>query len=472
MAKKLINKDNLLASLPKEWPDNLLPEIQHQIKISKHKVVVLDDDPTGTQTVHNLPILTEWSVETLSRELVSDLVAFYILTNTRSMPLSKAQSLNTEIGHNLIEAAYLVNREFVVVSRSDSTLRGHFPGEVKALADALEQDFDAWLIIPFFLEGGRYTIDDIHYVADGEWLVPASETEFARDPTFSYAKSNLRQWVEEKTAGLISWDSVTSISIEELRYGGPKRVAKYLSNLTRGRICVVNAASMRDLEVFTSGLLIAEACGQQFLYRTAASFVQVRAGLSSQSLLTQADLGLPKSGGGLIVVGSYVPRTTNQVNAILASSSIVSIEVNVETLLDNEHQENEIKRVAHQADQALGCNHDTLIYTSRKLVTGENVKSNISVGQRISESLVSIVRMISTRPRYFIAKGGITSSDVATRGLDVKRAFVMGQILPGVPVWELGSESRYPGLAYIVFPGNVGSSRALTELVAILKLAP
>ena len=217
MSKKLINKDNLLASLPKEWPDNLLPEIQYQIKISRHKVVVLDDDPTGTQTVHNLPILTEWSVETLSRELSSDLVAFYILTNTRSMPLPKAQSLNTEIGHNLIEAASLVNREFVVVSRSDSTLRGHFPGEVKALADALKQDFDAWLIIPFFLEGGRYTIDDIHYVADGEWLVPASETEFARDPTFSYTKSNLRQWVEEKTAGLISWDSVTSISLEELR---------------------------------------------------------------------------------------------------------------------------------------------------------------------------------------------------------------------------------------------------------------
>jgi uncharacterized protein YgbK (DUF1537 family) len=65
-----------------------------------------------------------------------------------------------------------------------------------------------------------------------------------------------------------------------------------------------------------------------------------------------------------------------------------------------------------------------------------------------------------------IAKGGITSSDVATQALNVSRAVVMGQLLPGVPVWQLGAESRYPGLAYVVFPGNVGRSKSLLEAVA------
>ena len=38
------------------------------------------------------------------------------------------------------------------------------------------------------------------------------------------------------------------------------------------------------MEVFVRGLLAAEAAGKRFLYRTAASFVQVRAGIEPRSL--------------------------------------------------------------------------------------------------------------------------------------------------------------------------------------------
>lgn len=168
-------KEDFLASLPDEWPEDVLPEIQRQVKASRRKVVVLDDDPTGTQTIHGIPVLTEWSVDALRAELSNDLPAFYLLTNSRSLPLAEAEAMNAKIGRNLVEAGRQAGREFAVVSRSDSTLRGHFPGEVSALSVALEGDFDAWLIIPFFLEGGRYTINDIHYVAEGKWLVPAGE---------------------------------------------------------------------------------------------------------------------------------------------------------------------------------------------------------------------------------------------------------------------------------------------------------
>ena len=79
------------------------------------------------------------------------------------------------------------------------------------------------------------------------------------------------------------------------------------------------------------------------------------------------------------------------------------------------------------------------------------------------------MQRIQIAPRYILAKGGITSSDIATRALNVKKAMVLGQILPGVPVWKLGAESRFPNLAYIVFPGNVGDDRALIAVVRQLK---
>jgi uncharacterized protein YgbK (DUF1537 family) len=447
----------------------LRAQIQKQVKDTQCKVVVLDDDPTGTQTVHGIPVLTEWPVETLQKELENDLPAFYLLTNSRSFTPLQARSMNAVIGRNLVQAAQRANRQFVAVSRSDSTLRGHFPGEVEALARALGQSFDGWIIIPFFLEGGRYTVGDIHYVHEGGWLVPAGETEYARDSTFGYRSSNLRHWVEEKTEGRISSGDVASISIEDLRQGGPDRVRERLLGITDGKICVVNAIGYRDLDVFVRGLLAAEAQGRRFIYRTAASFVQVRAGLFPRPLLTCSDLDIPESGGGLIVVGSYVPKTTTQITTLLSLPEITSLQVNVEALLDESRRQDAIEHIAQSAERGLRNERTVVIYTSRELVTGTDPESNLSIGSRVSDGLVAILGLISTRPRYLIAKGGITSSDVATKGLGVKRALVLGQILPGVPVWQLGPESKYPSMPYIVFPGNVGGPGALAEAVNILK---
>jgi len=119
-------------------------------------------------------------------------------------------------------------------------------------------------------------------------------------------------------------------------------------------------------------------------------------------------------------------------------------------------------------DKALLRGEHVMVYTSRQLITGKDAESNLSIGQKISASLAAIVQGISTRPRYLLAKGGITSSDVATQGLGVKRALVLGQIQPGVLVWQLGPECRHPGLAYIVFPGNVGGPKALVQIVNAL----
>lgn len=459
----------VLNSLPPVWPDDPRPAMRAARQALPEKVVVLDDDPTGTQTVHGVPVLTEWSVEALRQEFTNELSAVYLLTNSRSLSLPQAQALNTTIGEHIRQAASVTSRRCVVVSRSDSTLRGHFPGEVEALAEALAQDFDAWLLIPFFQEGGRYTIGNVHYVAEGDSLVPAAETEFARDAVFGYRASDLRDWVEEKTAGRIPAHTVAAISLEDLRRGGPTQVTTRLMALPHGSICIVNAASQRDLEVLTQGLLTAEARGKRFLYRTAASFVAVRADITPRPLLTAADMGLAEARGGLVIVGSYVPRSSSQLEALHSQSGVQSVEVHVPALLDTTQRDAEITRVCHAIEHGLRQGQDVVVFTSRMLVTGADAHSNLSIGQHISAGLVAIVHGLTRRPRYLLAKGGITSSDIATQGLGVKRALVLGQIFPGVPVWQLGPETRYPGMSYIVFPGNVGGPNALAEVVTALR---
>ncbi|MBN1314541.1 MAG: hypothetical protein JXA42_03705 [Anaerolineales bacterium] len=464
-----INKDSLLVNYPPEWPQDLRPEIHRLVQSSSQKVAVLDDDPTGTQTVHGVNVLTEWSADILQAELESDRPAFYLLTNSRALPAGEAETMNAEIGRLLTTASEACGQPFVVVSRSDSTLRGHFPAEIDALSGALGGCFDGWIVVPFFPEGGRYTLDDIHYVDEGGWLVPVGETAFARDSAFGFHSSNLTRWVEEKTAGRVLAKDVLSVSLDSIRHGGPAQVFRQLSDLTDGRVCVVNAVTSRDLEVFVMGLLEAEAQGKRFLYRTAASFVQVRAGLSARSLVTRDELELGGATGGLVAVGSYVPKTTRQVEVLLEQQGIVSAEIRVPDLLDKNRRNQEIDRVVLVTEDALQQGCDVVIYTSRKLVTVDDPQISLSIGSKVSSGLIEILRKVETRPRYLIAKGGITSSDVATKALNVKRAMVRGQVLPGVPIWELGPESRYPGMPYVVFPGNVGGPGAVAQVVESLR---
>ncbi|HXF61508.1 MAG TPA: four-carbon acid sugar kinase family protein [Caldilineaceae bacterium] len=464
MSEAVLDLETALASLPAPWPEDLLPAIRAQLAESRRKLVVLDDDPTGTQTVHQTPVLTTWTVDALAAELAAPGPVFYVLTNSRSLPLQDAQALNAEIGQNLAAAARAAQRDFGVVSRSDSTLRGHYPGEVEALTQALGMRVDATLLIPFFLEGGRYTLNNIHYVAEGDRLTPAAQTPFAQDAAFGYRASYLPAWVEEKTGGQVPADAVATISLSDLRQGGPDVVCAQLMALQDNTVCVVNAAALRDLEVLVAALLRAEAAGKRFLYRTAASFVQVRAGLAARPLLTAGELGLAGEGGALFVVGSYVPKTTGQVNALLAQPGLLHVEVDVPALLDQDRRAGEIARARVQAATALAAGQDVVLATSRTLVTGADAASSLAIGQQVSAALVEIVGGLGTAPRYLVAKGGITASDIATKALGIRRALVLGQILPGVPVWQTGPECRFPGLAYVVFPGNVGGADALVEV--------
>jgi uncharacterized protein YgbK (DUF1537 family) len=244
-----VARDDLFRQLPSSQDINHAVVLRDLIRKSDRKVMVLDDDPTGTQTVHDIPVVTRWSVRHLAHELTDPAPASYVLTNSRSLPADQAVALNREIGKNLREARGLTGRDFTLISRSDSTLRGHFPEELDALSAGLQETFDSWVV-----------------------------------------------------------------------------------------------------------------------------------------------------------------------------------------------------------------------YTSRVLFGG-GAKESLLIGQTVSQAIVDLVRSILVRPRLLIAKGGITSSDVATKGCGVERATVLGQVLPGVPVWRCGPESRLHDLPLVVFPGNVGDVDALTTLI-------
>jgi uncharacterized protein YgbK (DUF1537 family) len=262
----------------------------------------------------------------------------------------------------------------------------------------------------------------------------------------------------------VSPERIASLSIADIRGGGPERAAERLSALGPGDHCVVNAASYRDLEVVVAGLLSAEAAGRRFVCRTAASFVRVRAGIPPGALLQAEDMTFPGTRGGLFVVGSHVPKSSEQLAALRDCRGVLGVELAVENLLREDRRAREIRRAADAVNRELAAGGDVALFTSRRLVGAGDAAASLEIGRKVSDGLVAVVRDLRSRPRYLVAKGGITSSDVATRGLGVRRAVVLGQVLPGVPVWRLGEEARYPGMAYVVFPGNVGGASALADI--------
>ncbi|OOF95478.1 hypothetical protein ASPCADRAFT_397174 [Aspergillus carbonarius ITEM 5010] len=473
----VVQRESALAQLPPESTIDAQNQIAELLaRSSLSRLVVLDDDPTGTQTCHDIAVLTVWDIPTLLEELQqTSTPGFFILTNSRALPPIEAEKLIRTICENVLQAATLAGQTVDIVLRGDSTLRGHFPLE----ADVTQSVFglaDAIVLAPFFFQGGRLTIDNVHYVAEGENLVPAGATQFARDATFGYKSSNLRDYVLEKAPGRFTPEHIHSITIEDIRTGGPDTVCDKLLTIPKGGVVIVNAAAESDMHVFVAGLLQVEGKAKHYLCRTGAAFVSTSLGIRSQPPLTAQDLSLPapRQTGALIVAGSYVPKTTAQLKVLTdrrgpsGSNTLAIIELSVEELITSTDQsESVISRVMKEVESHLLLGTDTLVMTSRRLITGHDELSSLAIGSKVAEALVEVLRRVEVRPRYIIAKGGITSSDAATKGLNIKRAMIIGQAAPGVPIWRCDEPtSRHAGVPFVVFPGNVGGEETLCELVA------
>jgi uncharacterized protein YgbK (DUF1537 family) len=487
-------KERPLTEFLTEYPETNAEETQKaedliaaEVRKNSRKIIVLDDDPTGVQTVHGIPVYTGWTAEDIEAGFDEPGALFFILTNSRGMTAAETAAVHGEIGKTIARTAQKKPRDFIIISRSDSTLRGHYPLETQTLRQTIAaetgHDFDGELICPFFVEGGRYTAGNIHYVKTGDMLVPAAQTEFAKDKTFGYRHSDLTEWVEEKTAGAaihtpraFAASSVTVISLEDLRRGGIEKVTAILNGVQGFGKVILNALDYSDIKIACAALYRALNGGKRFMIRSGAAIPKVLGGISDRPLLTRAELvgadKAPHGGrGGLIVIGSHVHKTTKQLEALLTKKNITALEFNTHLVMNDAEFTGEIRRVQRLCDEALDAGQTTVIYTCRQrfdLNTG-NKEDELRVAVKIAAAVTSFVSNLKDKPRFIIAKGGITSSEIGTIALKVKKALVLGQVLPGVPVWLTGSESRFPNTPYIIFPGNVGEEDSLKKIVDTLE---
>jgi len=448
--------------LPDELATPFLEEIKQSCKSQNIKIVVLDDDPTGTQTVYNIPVITNWSEELITQTLYESAQGFFILTNTRSLPEAEAIRINIQIAERLKKAAEKINCDIILISRGDSTLRGHFPAEILALEEGGKSIYDGYILMPYFREGSRYTIDNIHYLLEDEQLVPVAHTPFAKDPVFGYSSSDLTHYIEEKTNKKINHLQVNVISLSQLNTGITE-TENELDKLGKGQYVIVNATCAYHAAVFALALIRQIKKRKRYLVRCSASLVQALFGIDKLKILTAASLNTGSSTGGLIASGSFVSKSTEQLEHLIANTDIIPVEANAEYILNNEPGDY-INRISETIDKNLSIGKSVVLYTSRKLITGIDTGSGIKIGNRISDAIVCIVKQIKCKPRFIIAKGGITSSDIATKSLNIQKAIVAGQLLPGIPVWIQGVEAKFPGMPYIIFPGNVGTADYMTIL--------
>jgi uncharacterized protein YgbK (DUF1537 family) len=482
----MVTLTELVAHLPPAPVEaSLFPAIQRAVAASKRKLVVIDDDPTGTQTVSDVELLTTWDAPMLASVLQQDARLFFLLTNSRSLPEADAVEINQRTAQQLMGAMEATRTDVVVASRSDSTLRGHYPAEIFALERGMSSPgvgrFDGHLVVPAFFEGGRYTIGDTHYVATpsagSDMLQPASETPFARDSVFGYGTAYLPAWIAEKSGGHWRAEQVMSIGLELIRREGPEAVAAALQTVHSGTPVVINAAGYGDLAVVVLGLLQAEAAGKRFLYRTAASFVRLRGVVAVRPLLTKEEIvgASPATGhGGLVIVGSYIPGSSAQLEILLHQPGVNGIELPVEQVLRDAAEARTVSRaVGKQLEAAIKAGRVGVLYTSRHVIKSTAPSANLKIQRTVSHALVTALHEVTSSPRFIIAKGGITSHDVAQKGLGAARALILGQLFPGVPVWRLehGPQSRFAGVPYVVFPGNVGGPESLAQAVEVLNHA-
>lgn len=443
---------------------------------SPRRLLVLDDDPTGSQCVSNVQVAFEEDVALIAATLEKPGSTCFVLTNTRALDEAEAVAKNRRILAGILTKQGAEGLH--LVSRSDSTLRGHVIAEPNALADTLAEagiHTDAFLFCPAMIEAGRFTEDNVHYAVIDGHPVRVEDTDFARDATFGYKNSDLTAFLEEKSGGGIAAADVITLSLTDIREGGVETVKQKLAGASNRQWVVINATDYSDMEVVAEAVTQLEADGKVFITRCGPSFVRSLAGQQGTNVLTSENITLDddRLPHGLLIVGSHVGLTTAQLSEVQDSSGLAEFELRVDKLLDPATRADHLNEMVEAVRTGLKTN-DCVVYTSRTLISTDDPTESLAIARSVSDAVVEVVQRVrSVRPAWVIAKGGITSHEVANKGLGIRLATAEGQFFPGqISLFTpQDAPAEVLGAPYIVFPGNVGGRTALAEVVARLKNA-
>lgn len=426
------------------------------------QIIVFDDDPTGSQTVHSCLLLLRWDVETLRQGLRDDAPIFFILANTRAMVETEAIATTREICRNLklaLERENITN--YLLVSRSDSTLRGHFPAETEAIT-AEFGEFDACFHAPAFFEGGRITRNGTHYIASDTGLIPVHETEFAQDAVFGFKDSFLPRYIAEKTDGAIA---AAEVEILEPRAIG-NNFSDYLQALQHNQQVVINGETQADFDQIVQSLFSAVAQGKKFLFRSAASLLTSFADLEPQPIPAIAMGHYRRSQKpGIILVGSHVQKTTEQLTQLLNLETVQGIELDVHQCQPSGDRPQYLATISAQIQQIFQANKTPVLFTTREFIAHASPEQAIAYGQNIIDSFNYLIRHLPAEISFILSKGGNTTNAVLSQALELQTVKLLGQIVPGCCLVQ--TEANHPlftKLPIVLFPGNVGDRHTLETI--------
>ncbi|WP_320666824.1 four-carbon acid sugar kinase family protein [Prochlorococcus sp. MIT 1307] len=448
------------------------------------KIVVFDDDPTGSQTVYGCPLLLRWDKSSLVQAINHPSPLLFLLANTRSMNPVLAEKRIGEICQSIKQV--LIEQEILLenicfVSRGDSTLRGHGTLEPEVI-NSLLGPFDATLHVPAFLEGGRTTVNGVHFL-HGK---PVHTTEFARDKAFGYSTSDLDLWLQEKSRGKIVAQNVDRLNFASLDAAinsktGLKNLIDFLLALSGNRPVVVDAQHPSQLEVL--GKVVRTLIGRKrFLFRSAASLINGLSNLPGKTHNAEefASLRLKESSGdlkpGLVMVGSHVRLADEQLELLLKQDCCEGIEFPAkqiasvflgdlaDTLLSDFETE-----VLYKLNLILASRKTPVIYTTRGEIYFSSIEARINFGNFLAEFMASVVKKVIIKLGYVISKGGVTTHTFLEKGLNLASVELKGQLLPGLSVVCATDYSLAEGLPIVTFPGNLGFKDTLLSAWQLME---
>ena len=406
------------------------------------RTVVLDDDPTGTQSATGVPVLLEYSTELLT-EVLTDAKSVYVQTNSRAIAQPEAVGLVAGVREAALAAGQRLGEEIQFVLRGDSTLRGHVFAEsaVFATPDSV------LLFVPAFPDGGRFTRGGVHYARINGVDTPAGETEYADDPVFGFQSWVMTDYVAEKTGR-----ESTHVLLGDLRNGA---LATALLNAFGVVTC--DAVTAADIRLIGDAVRAARIGGRVVVVRSAAPLAAELAGVASHGLLPSPLVDRPRP--TLLVCASHTAGATAQLRALEPTFG-TPVEIQTEAALDDPH---EAGRTAALELHARLTTHGFGMLSSQRDRLAEH--NTLDHGERVMRAITTAVAAVRDYVDVVITKGGITSSEVASTGLGVQRATVLGQVLPGISVWAIEPKPGHEQLLVIV-PGNVGGPDTLQQVLA------
>ncbi|MEZ0164956.1 four-carbon acid sugar kinase family protein [Kineococcus sp. LSe6-4] len=414
-----------------------------------HKTVVLDDDPTGTQSATGVGVLLRWDaphppLADLLTDALREADGVYVQTNSRALEESAAVALVTGIRDAAREAGRRLGADVRCVLRGDSTLRGH----VVAETDVFTGPDDVVLFVPAFPAGGRTTVEGVHLVRTAEGDVPAGRTEYAADPVFGFSSSRLSDYVREKS-------DRTPVPLADAA-----ALARALDEAPAGAVLLPDVRDDADVRALADVVRAwTPPPGRDVVVRCAAPLAAALAGVSSRGFLPRPLLpGTPRV---LVACGSHTDGARAQLEALADRHGPAHVLSTADALADPVAAGQDLARRA-RADLSGGL----AVVATERVRSGEH--GTLDHGERVMTALVTAVRLLVPDADAVVSKGGITAAEVARTGIGADTAHVEGQVAAGISVWRMRAPDGRRDVLQVVVPGNVGGPDAVADAVAAL----